>query len=135
LNETIAKICLELPVAVAQLNLPDTSAMERNLRQEIEQKQQVIEQLPALLNQGILDPQTLEIRNYKLRSQIARSQQQIAQLPPGNLKAIANTVSLQQFWLDLSETERRFYFREFIKRIEVIRHGNRSWELKLIFIF
>ena len=135
LNETIAKICLELPAAVAQLNLPDTSAIERNLRQEIEQKQQVIEQLPALLNQGILDPQTLEIRNYKLRSQIARSQQQIAQLPPGNLKAIANTVSLQQFWLDLSETERRFYFREFIKRIEVIRHGDRSWELKLIFIF
>lgn len=135
LNQTIAKICLELPAAVAQLNMPDTSAMERNLRQEIEQKQQVIEQLPALLKQGILDSQTLEIRNYKLRSQIARSQQQIAQLPPGNLKAIANTVSLQQFWLDLSETERRFYFREFIKRIEVIRHGNRSWELKLIFIF
>lgn len=135
LNQTITKICLELPAAVAQLNLPDNSAMERDLRQEIEQKQEVIRQLPALLNQGILDRETLAIRNYKLRSEIARSQQQIAQLPPGNLKAIAKTVSLQQFWLDLSETERRFYFREFIQRIEVIRHSDRCWELKLVFIF
>ena len=140
LDRTITKICLELPTAVAQLKLPDSSAMERNLRQEIKQKLEVIQQLPALLQQGILDSETLAIRNYKLRSEIAQLEQQIARMPPGNLKAIANTVSLQQFWLDLSETERRFYFREFIKRIEVIRDEpkgkpNRAWELELIFIF
>jgi hypothetical protein len=29
---------------------------------------------------------------------------------------IVKAVSLSQFWLDLSETERPFYFREYIKK-------------------
>ncbi|MGL4881909.1 MAG: recombinase family protein, partial [Waterburya sp.] len=59
----------------------------------------------------------------------------IAQLPPNNLPAIALAVSLPQFWLDLSEAERRFYFREFIKQIEIIRHKSSTWSLSLKFIF
>ena len=134
LERTISQICIELPAAVAELNLPDLSAIEGNLKREIEQKQDILNQLPSLLQQGILDRETLAIRNYKLRGEISELERQIAQLPPDNLKAIASTVSLKQFWLDLSETERRFYFREFIKQIEIIRHQDR-WDLKLRFIF
>ncbi|MGB5714809.1 MAG: recombinase family protein [Waterburya sp.] len=48
LNQTIKKICLELPLAVAQLQLPNNSAIENNLRKEIKQKQIIIQQLPLL---------------------------------------------------------------------------------------
>lgn len=135
LEQTIAKICVELPLAVAQLEAPNSLAIENNLEQEIEQKQAIIKQLPVLLKQGILDRETSELRNYKLRTEIAQLENKIAQLPPGNLKTIAQVVSLKEFWLDLSEAERRFYFREFIKQIEIIRNKSQSWQLKLNFIF
>ncbi|MGB5714808.1 MAG: hypothetical protein WBM44_28310 [Waterburya sp.] len=82
-----------------------------------------------------MDQETAELRNYKLRGEIAQLENKIAQLPPGNLQAIAKVVSIQQFWLDLSEAERRFYFREFIKQIEIIRNNSQSWQLQLDFIF
>ena len=135
LNQTINKICVELPLAVEQLNLPDTRVIEDILRQQIKQKQSVIAQLPNLLQQEVLDQETVELRNYKLRAEIAQLESKIAQLPPGNLQAIAQAVSLPQFWLDLSEAERRFYFREFIKQIEILRSESQLWSLQLKFIF
>ncbi len=135
LNQTINKICVELPLAVEQLNLPDNRVVEDILRQQIKQKQSVIAQLPNLLEQEVLDPETVELRNYKLRAEIAQLESKIAQLPPGNLQAIAQAVSLPQFWLDLSEAERRFYFREFIKQIEILRSESQLWSLQLKFIF
>ena len=120
---------------MAQLNLSNNSAIENKLKQEIIQKQEMIDQLSVLLQQSVLDRETFELRNYKLRYEIAQLENQIAQLPPGNLPAIANAVSLQQFWLDLSETERRFYFREFIKQIKIVRPDPQSWSLELVFIF
>lgn len=48
--------------------------------------------------------------------------------------AIAQAVSLRQFWLDLSESERRFYFREFIQRIEIIYQTPSQWKLNLLLI-
>ncbi|MEM7758026.1 MAG: recombinase family protein [Cyanobacteria bacterium P01_A01_bin.40] len=135
LDQTIDQICTELPLAVAQLELPNNTFIETNLKQEIAQKQSTIQQLPTLLAQEVLDQETAELRNYKLRTEIAQLETKIAQLPPGNLQAIAQAVSLKQFWLDLSEAERRFYFREFIKQIEIIRSKSQSWELELKFIF
>jgi DNA invertase Pin-like site-specific DNA recombinase len=135
LSQTINKICLDLPVAVANLNLPDGSEIENSLSQKIKQKQAFLTQLPSLTEQGILDSETAAIRNYKLRTEISQLENQIAQLPPGNLRAIAQAVSLPQFWLDLSESERRFYFREFIKQIEIIRGESTQWDLQLVFIF
>jgi hypothetical protein len=61
-------------------------------------------------------------------------QAKLATLPPVNLRSVAQAVSIPQFWLDLSETERRFYFREFIRQIEIIRQ-DKEWELRVIFIF
>jgi DNA invertase Pin-like site-specific DNA recombinase len=135
LTQTINQICVELPLAVAQLELPQESAINNSYQQQIAKKQTILQQLPDLEKQGILDPQTLALRTFKLRAEIAQLEITIAQLPPKNLKAIAQAVSLPQFWLDLSEAERRFYFREFIKQIEMVRDESESWSIQLKFIF
>jgi hypothetical protein len=54
-------------------------------------------------------------------------------LPPANLRAIAQVISLPQFWLDLSESERRAYFREFLRQIVLEREGE-AWQVRLVFL-
>jgi DNA invertase Pin-like site-specific DNA recombinase len=135
LEQTITSICQDLPLAVSQVNLTNLEGTKELLNKTIAQKQKILKKLPSLIEAGILDQETAELRSYKLKTEIAQLTQKIAQLPPVNLLAIAKTVSLPQFWLDLSESERRFYFREFIKQIEIVRHQSSRWDLKLIFIF
>lgn len=135
LETTIARICEDLPRTVAQLNLPNLTQIKENLNLEVENKQAIIEQLSILKEQGILDEETAKLRRYKLQTEIARLNDRRDRLPPGDLKIIAQAVSLPQFWLDLSESERRFYFREFIQQIEIVRPQQKSWQLKLVFIF
>ena len=133
LQQAIERICEDLPQAVAQINPANLDTVKRAVLTDIRQKQDVLTQLPSLIEQGIFDDQTAALRRYRLRTEISGLQAQLAQLPPENLGAIAQTVSLPQFWLDLSETERRFYFREFIRQINIVRQQN--WELHLVFIF
>lgn len=135
LERTIEKICADLPSAVAQLDSPNLEGIKQALATEINQKREILKQLPVLQEQGILDEETSDWRSYKIRTEIAQLEDKLAQLPPVNLQAIAQTVCLPQFWLDLSEAERRFYFREFIKTIEIIRFNTNQWDLHLIFIF
>ena len=135
LKKTIDRICEDLPRTVAQLNLPNPETMKGSLQAEIDKKQAIIEQLPTLQEQGILDEETTELRRYKLRTEISSMKNKLDSLPPGDLKVIVKAVSLPQFWLDLSETERRFYFREFMQKIAIIRLNSNKWELKLVFIF
>ena len=135
LSQTIDKICVELPQAVAELNLLDNSLIDNSYKQKISKRQDILQQLPELLKCNILDRETVDLRTYKLRTEIAQLEQKIAQLPPGNLQAIAQAVSIPQFWLDLSEAERRFYFREFIQQIVIIRNDSGNWKIELKFIF
>lgn len=134
LQSTIAGICRDLPDAVAELQMPDMKGIKVGILRAIAFKEQIINQLAALIENGILDTETAELRAYKIRTEMAYLQSKLAQLPPVNLRETAQTVSLPQFWLDLSESERRFYFREFIDRIEIVRE-NKSWSLQIIFIF
>ena len=134
LRLTIAGICRDLPDAVARLQMPDMNGIKAGIAGAICSKQQILDQLPALIASGIFDTQTADLRAYKIRTEIAELQSKVAQLPPVNLRETAQTVSLPQFWLDLSESERRFYFREFIDRIEIIREKSQV-KLKIIFIF
>ncbi|MEL6494160.1 MAG: recombinase family protein [Cyanobacteria bacterium J06623_7] len=134
LTQIIAKVCRELPLAVAQLTVPNTPIIENSYREQIEHKKNILQQLPDLVKQEILDRETASLRTYKLRSEIAQLEINLAQLPPGNLQAIAQAVSIPQFWFDLSESERRFYFREFIQQIAIARQGA-EWEIELKFIF
>ena len=95
---------------------------------------QILEQIPSLVETEILDTQTAKLRAYKLRAQISELEAKLATLPPVNLKSVAKLVSIPQFWLDLSESERRFYLREFIQEIEIIRDG-KDWNIEVVFIF
>lgn len=132
---TIKSICEELVVAVKNLNLPNPEGLKNQLLGEIRKKEEILQQLSKLKDEGILDEITSKMRSYQLRLEIAKLQAKLAQLPPVNLQEIAQTISIPQFWLDLSETERMIYFREFIKQIELIRIDPKNWQLKLIFIF
>ena len=134
LELTIERICQDLPQAVSGLNLPDLQIVKQGIIQGINQKQEILLQVNDLLTSGVLDLETAELRRYKLRIEISQLQGKLAELPPVNLKETAQAVCISQFWWDLSETERRFYFREFIKTIEIMRDGD-NWELKVVFIF
>ncbi|NDJ18952.1 recombinase family protein [Myxacorys almedinensis] len=134
LQRTIEQICEELPRAVSGVELPDVEGIKQKIGSAIAQKQAILDQIPSLLERGVLDLETADLRQYNLRAELAELQGKLAQLPPVNLSAIAQTVSIPQFWFDLSESERRFYFREFIRQVELIREGA-EWELELNFIF
>ncbi|MDB9323056.1 recombinase family protein [Nodularia spumigena CS-591/04] len=134
LEHTIKMICRDLPLAVAGMDFPQLDSIKNSLRQAIAHQQEILQQLPALVETGILDDETAKLRAYKLRTEISQLQAKLATLPPVNLRSVAQAVSIPQFWFDLSEAERRFYFREFIKQIEILRQG-KDWELRIIFIF
>jgi len=134
LEQTITAICRELPQAVAQINFPQMEALKSSLCEAIATKQNILAQLANLKAEGILDSETAALRTYKIRTEISELQAKLATLPPVNLRSVAQAVSIPQFWLDLSETERRFYFREFIRQIELVR-SQEEWQPKLIFIF
>ncbi len=134
LETTITTICQELPLAVAAMNVPRLDGAKQSFTSQIANKQEILAQLPALTASGVLDAETAELRAYKLRTEISKLRSHSSALPPVNLKAIAQAVSIPQFWRDLSESERRFYFREFIRQIELTRQ-DKAWQLQLIFIF
>ena len=134
LDNTIKMICTELPTAVAEIDLPDMEGIKDRIKDAIATQQNILSQLDGLVASGILDTETAELRAYKLRTEIAQFQDRLAQLPPVNLRETAQAVSIPQFWLDLSESERRFYFREFIRQIQLIRRDD-GWHLQIQFIF
>ncbi len=135
LEKTIQKICCELPQEVAKLQLPNITLIKTHLETAIAQKQEMIQTVQSLQEQGILDPETTQLRIYKIKTEIAQLKFQVDQLPPENLIRLTQDVALEEFWLDLSESERRFYFREFIKSIEIIRENQQTFELRLQFVF
>ncbi|MDK2411464.1 recombinase family protein [Aphanizomenon sp. PH219] len=134
LEKTIDHVCQDLPLAVAGINFPQLDAIKNSLGNDISRQQQILQELPTFIETGILDIETAKLRAYKLRTEISELQAKLAILPPVNLRSVAEAVSIPQFWLDLSEVERRFYFREFIQQIQIIRQ-NREWDVQIIFIF
>lgn len=141
LQTVVERICQDLPQAVATLQsrfVSPTGAGPPDLSQgyaaQIAAREVALAQLPALVDTGILDQYTANLRTYTLRSELAAIQQQLAQLPPVNLRELSQSVSIPQFWFDLSEAERRFFFREFIREIQIYRQGD-DWQIKLVLIF
>jgi DNA invertase Pin-like site-specific DNA recombinase len=134
LEHTISNICRDLPLAVGGMDFPQLDSIKNSLGQAIARQQEILQQLPTLVTTGILDDETAKLRAYKLRTEISQLQAKLATLPPVNLRSVAQAVSIPQFWFDLSEAERRFYFREFIKQIQIVRQ-EKHWKLQIIFIF
>ncbi|MBR8839034.1 MAG: recombinase family protein [Stigonema ocellatum SAG 48.90 = DSM 106950] len=134
LAHTIAAVCRDLPLAVGGMNFPQLDTVKNSFSEAIARQQQILHQISTLQETGVLDAETAQLRTYKLRTEISALQAKLATLPPVNLLSVAQAVSIPQFWLDLSESERRFYFREFIRQIEIVRQ-DKEWELRVIFIF
>ena len=133
LKQTIQTICTELPKAVHQSTAPEDNP-KQELKAAIATQKSFLQQLPQLIEQGILDQGTADLRAYSIKTKIAQLSQQLAQLPPVNLQELSQAVSIPQFWEDLSESERRFFFREFIRDIQIIRQ-DKNWTVKLLFSF
>lgn len=120
LQRVIDKICHDLPKAIAPFPIEKLQQISQQLEQQISNKLKNIVQVEELESTGILDSETAQLRSYKLRTEIAALQSQQSRLPPTNLVSIAETLSIPAFWADLSESERRFYLREFLQRVEWI---------------
>jgi DNA invertase Pin-like site-specific DNA recombinase len=134
LEKTIEVVCRDLPLAVAGVNFPQLDVVKNQLSDKITRQQEIIQQIPNLVESGILDQETAKIRLYQLNTEISTLASKLNSLPPVNLSSIAQAVSIPEFWFDLSESERRFYLREFIQNIQLIRQ-NKTWELNIVFIF
>jgi hypothetical protein len=117
LEQVIQEICRTLPPAVAQLP-PLGNTPKQHLEKAIETQEGILEQIADLHRQGILDDASAQLRTRTLRQTIAQLRSQLEQLPPVNLQELVQAVAIPQFWQDLSESERRFFFREFIRRID-----------------
>ncbi len=134
LDRIITKTCDDLPRAVSGVGTSRLSAVKDQIEASIDTKFSLIEQMPSLVTTGILDLETADLRIYNLRTEIANLENQKSQLPPINLQTIAEVVSIPQFWHDLSESERRFYFREFIRAVRV-DPSHPQWDVQLVFVF
>ena len=101
---------------------------------QVEHKQQVLSQIAELQQQGILDEASAQLRTYTLQGELSGLQQELSQLPPENLKQIAQTLSSREFWQDLSEVERRVYLREFVRAVWIVRDQD-AWQVQVQFVF
>ncbi len=134
LTRTIEYICDNFPTKVKSFDPKQIELYKNNIQKQIIKKQEISEQLSSLVQETILDEQTAQLRRYNLNIEISQLRSQLEQLPPENLKNIAEAVSLPRFWEDLSEAERRFYFREFIRQIYIEQTSKVEWNLEITFI-
>ena len=132
LQQTITSICDRLPTAIAAIQTP--TAPKQALLKTIQTKENVLAQIPTLLGTGILDEETADLRSFNLETELSQLNQQLASFPPVNLAETAQAIAIPEFWHDLTETERRFYLREFIHSILIQRQG-KNWHLELQFVF
>ena len=140
LQQLIQQIGQEFPIAIEQMARSPMAAQLGQAKQSIEQgiihRKELIQQLPTLLETGLLTPELVKIRQYQLQTEISQLEQSRSSLPPENLRSIAQTVSIPEFWADLSEAERRVYFRELLRRVWVQGDWGRdgTWTLRLEFL-
>lgn len=134
LAQTITAICIEFPQAVQALQAPPVGAIKAALAGQIATQETRLTQIEQLQQQGILDQASADLRRYTLRGELSALEQQRSQLPPENLLEIAQTLSSQEFWQDLSESERRVYLREFVQTIWLDR-TEESWQVRAQFVF
>lgn len=112
------QISLQLSQLLSALPQERLTNLRANIDSQIGHKEELLNQIPNFLSQGILDDESANLRAANLHTEIAKLQQQLSQLPPIDLMLIAPTLAKLEFWQDLSEVERRRYFREFISAIE-----------------
>ncbi|MEN9224618.1 MAG: hypothetical protein Q6L60_07025 [Thermostichus sp. HHBFW_bins_43] len=131
LEEVIRQVCEQLPQRAQQLDEDPLAQARQGIQAQIQANTGILHQLEALEESGLMDEPSLAQRRYQLRAENAFLAQKLEQLPPTNLSQIAQTLSIQPFWQDLTETERRAYLREFLRSIEVDANG----QVRVVFVF
>lgn len=119
LTQVIRQVCADLPQRVATFDGDRISQAKQSIAKQIEKNDSILNTLTELERDGVLDAETVQLRRYRLAAETAQLQQQLEQFPPASLADISATVSIEPFWRDLTESERRRYFREFIRRIAI----------------
>lgn len=131
LQEVIRQVCEQLPQRARQLDEDPLAQVRQGLQSQIQANIGILSQLEELEGSGLMDEHSLSQRRYQLRAENALLAQKLEQLPPPNLPQLAQTLSIQPFWQDLTETERRAYLREFLRSIEVDSSG----DVRVVFVF
>lgn len=131
LQEVIQQVCEQLPQRTRQLDEDPFAPARQGIQSQLQTNISVLSQLEALQRSGLMEDHSLAQRRYQLRAENALLSQKLEQLPPPNLPQIAQTLSIQPFWQDLTETERRAYLREFLRSIEVDSSG----DVRVVFVF
>ncbi len=124
----LERIGHELPQRLAH---PPARATETNIQTSIETSQAILNKLPELVAQGILDEATASLRRYQIEGELARIDRDRDRQPPADLLSIAQTLALPEFWSSLSAIEQRNYLREFLSAIDTTASG--SIRLKFVF--
>ncbi|AZB72447.1 recombinase family protein [Synechococcus elongatus] len=136
LQTVIQTICQQLPIAVAALEQPDQHPAKTTIASRQAELQRILSvELPDLEARGILDAETAAIRRLQIQTELVQLRDRQAQLSPVNLSELVQAVAIPQFWQDLSEVERRFFFREFIREIQLERRSRQDWSLQLQLVF
>ena len=134
LQNTIQAVCQQLPAKAANLNSVPLDSIKSRIELQIEHNKGKISDLSIkdLSNEADSSGKTdRQYQRYQLEGENSKLNQKRDQLPPADLAAIAQTVSIEPFWQSLSESEQRSYLREFIRKITVNSHC----EVKLEFFF
>jgi hypothetical protein len=123
LEMTIDKLCTELPLAVSKTNFTALEEIRNKTIQAIAAKQAETTEANSAID------------IYRIKTEISALQQQLATFSPVNITNLSQAVSIPQFWWDLTETERRFYFREFLREITIVAmDSDLNLELKFNFM-
>ncbi len=131
LQEVIRQVCEQLPQRAQQLDEDAFVQVRQGIQSHIQANTDILNRLAELQGSGLMDEHSLAQRRYQLRAENALLARKLEQLPPPNLPQIAQTLSIQPFWQDLTETERRAYLREFLRSIGVDSTG----EVQVTFVF
>ena len=134
LTHTIQAVCQQLPERTANLGTVPIEIIKSRIELQIERNKSKISVLDTdigLSSSLKSSDGDRQLQRYRLEGENATLSEKCEQLPPGNLAAIAQAVSIEPFWRSLSESEQRAYLREFIKQISI----NAEAEVELEFFF
>ncbi len=124
LQQMIETICRILPERIEGINSDGLDQARRGIDAELNQNDAILKQLENLQKSGILDESVIRQQRYQIEAAQSRLLDRLNQLPPQGLEELTQTLSIEPFWQDLTESERRSYFREFIRSAQIDPQGS-----------
>ncbi|WP_017326456.1 recombinase family protein [Synechococcus sp. PCC 7336] len=119
LQATVKIVCQQLPAKTANFSQTPVAELKKCIDLQLKANESILNSFDS--KNSAIAPLDLrdQLQRYRLEGENAALNQTLEQLPPENLAAIAQTLSIESFWLDLTEPEQRSYLREFIRQIGI----------------